>query len=146
MNSLMSSRTIACSSSNSTSASALQSSVLPTPVGPRKMNEPIGRCGSCKPRAAAADGVGHGLDRFVLADDALVQPLFEHEQLGPLGFDQPRDRHAGPGADDLGDFFRPNFLAQQSTFADGDGTRAVRFGFDFLRQRAFGAHRVRTAR
>ena len=51
------------------------------------MNEPIGRFGSCKPAAAAADGVGHGLDRFVLADDALVQPLFEHEQLGPLGLE-----------------------------------------------------------
>ena len=35
--------------------------------------------------AAAADGVGDGLDRFVLADDALVQPLFEHQQLGLLG-------------------------------------------------------------
>src|SRR5207244_8371823 len=49
MNSLMSRRTIACSSSNNTSARALHSSVLPTPVGPRKMNEPIGRCGSCNP-------------------------------------------------------------------------------------------------
>ena len=49
MNSLMSMRTMAFSSSNSTSARALQSSVLPTPVGPRKMNEPIGRLGSCRP-------------------------------------------------------------------------------------------------
>ncbi len=31
------------------SASARASSVLPTPVGPRKTNEPIGRFGSCRP-------------------------------------------------------------------------------------------------
>ena len=52
MNSLMSMRTIAFSSSNSTSASALHSSVLPTPVGPQKderadrpIADPAGRCG-----------------------------------------------------------------------------------------------------
>ncbi len=39
----MSSRTIAFSSSNSSCASALASSVLPTPVGPRKRNAPTGR-------------------------------------------------------------------------------------------------------
>ncbi|MNT54199.1 hypothetical protein D3C72_1913390 [compost metagenome] len=49
MNSLMSSRTIAVSSSNRNWASDLVSSVLPTPVGPRNMNEPIGRLGSCRP-------------------------------------------------------------------------------------------------
>ena len=52
MYSLMSMRTIAFSSSNRNSASARASSVLPTPVGPRKMNEPIGRFGSCKPARA----------------------------------------------------------------------------------------------
>ena len=34
------------------SASALASSVLPTPVGPRKMNEPMGRLGSLRPARA----------------------------------------------------------------------------------------------
>ena len=42
----MSMRTMWVSSSNRNSASARASSVLPTPVGPRKMNEPIGRLGS----------------------------------------------------------------------------------------------------
>ena len=49
MNSLISIRTIADSSSNITSANALHNSVLPTPVGPRNRNEPIGRLGSCNP-------------------------------------------------------------------------------------------------
>ena len=42
--------------------------------------------------AAAAHGVRHGRDRFVLADDALVQPLFEHEQLGPFVFEHAATR------------------------------------------------------
>ena len=49
MYSLMSRRTIARSSSNMNSASAFASSVFPTPVGPRKMNEPMGRSGSDSP-------------------------------------------------------------------------------------------------
>ena len=57
MNSLMSMRTIAASSSNRNAASALVSSVLPTPVGPRKMNEPMGRLGSCRPARARRTAV-----------------------------------------------------------------------------------------
>ncbi|MNN06211.1 hypothetical protein D3C81_1189940 [compost metagenome] len=49
MNSDMSIRTMASSVSNRNSASALHSSVLPTPVGPRNMNEPLGRFGSDSP-------------------------------------------------------------------------------------------------
>ena len=45
----MSIRTMACSSSNKNSARARASSVFPTPVGPMKMNEPIGRFGSLSP-------------------------------------------------------------------------------------------------
>ena len=45
----MSMRTMARSSSNRNSASVLASSVLPTPVGPRNRNEPIGRLGSDRP-------------------------------------------------------------------------------------------------
>src|SRR6266508_4028630 len=48
----MSRRTMARSSPNMNSASARASSVFPTPVGPRKTNEPIGRFGSCKPERA----------------------------------------------------------------------------------------------
>ena len=45
----MSMRTIASWLSNMNSASARASSVLPTPVGPRNRNVPIGRSGSCSP-------------------------------------------------------------------------------------------------
>ena len=47
--SLISSRTILDSSSNRLAASALASSVFPTPVGPRKRKEPIGFVGSLIP-------------------------------------------------------------------------------------------------
>jgi hypothetical protein len=53
----MSMRTSAVSSSNRYSASALVSSVLPTPVGPKNMNEPIGRFGSCRPARARRTAV-----------------------------------------------------------------------------------------
>src|SRR5918996_916638 len=48
----MSMRTIAWSLSNRNSASARASSVLPTPVGPRKMKLPSGRFGSESPARA----------------------------------------------------------------------------------------------
>src|SRR4030042_711729 len=55
-NSDMSMRTMASSSSNMNSARALASSVLPTPVGPKKMNEPMGRLGSLRPGRARRRG------------------------------------------------------------------------------------------
>ncbi len=45
----MSTRMSACSSANRKRARARASSVLPTPVGPQKTNEPIGRRGSLRP-------------------------------------------------------------------------------------------------
>ncbi|MNS68099.1 hypothetical protein D3C72_1013670 [compost metagenome] len=42
-------RTMASWVSNRNSASALHSSVLPTPVGPRNRKEPMGRFGSDSP-------------------------------------------------------------------------------------------------
>ena len=73
MNSDMSILIIASSLPNMNSASARASSVLPTPVGPRKMNEPIGRFGILQAGARAADRLGDGLDRLVLALDPLVE-------------------------------------------------------------------------
>jgi hypothetical protein len=99
----MSMRTIACSSSNRNSASARAVSVLPTPVGPRKMNEPIGRLGSCRPGAAAAHGVRHGDYRVALADDALGQLVVELGEARALALHHPRDRDAGPPRHHVGD-------------------------------------------
>lgn len=48
----MSTRIIASSSPNIDSAKALANSVLPTPVGPRKIKLPIGRLGSFNPARA----------------------------------------------------------------------------------------------
>ena len=49
INSDMSTLISALSSSNTNSASALVSSVFPTPVGPKNINEPIGLFGSESP-------------------------------------------------------------------------------------------------
>ena len=83
MNSLMSILMSASSLPNMNSASALASSVFPTPVGPRKMNEPIGRFGILEAGAGAADGLRDDLDRLLLADDPAVEGVLHVEQ--PLG-------------------------------------------------------------
>ena len=103
MNSLMSILMSASSLPNMNSASALASSVFPTPVGPRKMNEPIGRFGILEPGAGPADGLRDDLDRLLLADDPAVEGVLHVEQ--PLGLllGDPGDRDAGPHRDDLGD-------------------------------------------
>ena len=110
------------------SASARASSVLPTPVGPRNRNEPIGRPGSLRPGAGPADRVGHGLDGLVLADDPLVQALLHADELGRLALHQAADRDAGPGRDDVGDVVRPDLLLEQ-------GARALEAGEGLLLDR-----------
>ena len=69
----MSTRTIARSSSKRNSASARATSVLPTPVGPRKRNDPIGRLGSERParlrRIAAQTGVAERVEFLGFVDD-----------------------------------------------------------------------------
>ena len=56
--SVISIRIIASSSPNIASARALANSVLPTPVGPRKTKEPIGRFGSFNPALARRTAAG----------------------------------------------------------------------------------------
>ena len=51
----------------------------------------------------ASQCVRNGLDRFVLADDPLVQTLLHVDQLLGLALEQPVDRDAGPARDDGGD-------------------------------------------
>src|SRR4030095_3125929 len=107
----MSTRIIARSSSKRNSASARASSVLPTPVGPRERNEPMGRVGGGAAGAVgsgetgprAPDRVGHGAERLVLADDAAAEALFHVDELLDLALEQPRDRDARPLGDGGGD-------------------------------------------
>src|SRR3954464_9625856 len=113
----MSMRVMASSSPKRNSASVRASSVLPTPDGPRKMNEPVGRFGSLsparerrvpleaalRPGARAADRLRDGLDRGVLADDALVELLLHAHQLLRLGLGELEDRDARPHRDDVRD-------------------------------------------
>ena len=94
---------MARSSSNMNSASARASSVLPTPVGPRKTNEPIGRFGSWRPGARPPERVRDRRDRLVLPDDPLVEALLHVDQLLGLALEQPLDRDARPARDDRGD-------------------------------------------
>src|SRR5678816_4116285 len=95
MNSDMSILTIDSSVPNINSASARTSSVLPTPVGPRKMNAPFGRRGSPRP-ARAAHRLGHGDHGFVLAFDPLAQRVFHLEQAAGLFLGDLHDRDARP--------------------------------------------------
>ena len=62
------------------SASALLSSVLPTPVGPRNRKEPTGRLGSLSPTLPRRMALGNGCHRVVLTDDALVQDILHVQQ------------------------------------------------------------------
>ena len=59
------------------------------------------RVGEAGPRAAQR--VGDGLDRLVLADHAVVEALLHLDQLLDLALEQTADRDPGPLADDLGD-------------------------------------------
>ena len=108
----MSIRTTARSSSNRYSASARASSVLPTPVGPRNRNDPIGWSGSCRPARERRIAFGDRAHRLVLPDDAPVQLLLEVDELLHLALHQPRDGDPRPGADDLGDVLLGDLLVQ----------------------------------
>ncbi len=96
-------RSSACSTSNRNVASALVSSVLPTPVGPQE-HERADRPVRVLQAGAGAPGRGgnrvHGLR---LADDPLGEIVLHAQQLVALAFQHLVDRDAGPARDDLGD-------------------------------------------
>ena len=70
--------------------------------------------------AGAANRVGHGGDRFVLADDALVEALFHVNQLLDFAFHQPAHRDVRPLGDDFGDVFLVDFLLQHALTSSAD--------------------------
>ena len=109
----MSMRIIASWESNMNSASARASSVLPTPVGPRNRNVPIGRSGSCSPARERRSARGDRLDRLVLADDAFVQALLHVEQLLGFALQQAADGDTRPAGDDLGDVVGVDLLFEE---------------------------------
>src|SRR6185436_12571914 len=87
--------------SNRNSARARANSVLPTPVGPRKINDPIGRCGSLSPERAR-------MTASAVAWTASSWPmtlLAEVQQLLHLAFEQLRRRNPRPSANNFGDIF-----------------------------------------
>ena len=67
--------------------------------------------------ARAAQRVGDGLDRLVLADDAPVQALLHVDELLDLALQQPADRDAGPLGDDLGDVLGRDLLLEEAGVA-----------------------------
>ena len=91
----MSSWISASSSPKRNSASALDSSVLPTPEGPAKMNEPPGRFGSLRPARVRRIACDSALIASLLADDPLVQLVLHAQQARGLLLGQLEDRDAG---------------------------------------------------
>ncbi len=99
----MSSWMSASSSPNRNSARVLDSSVLPTPEGPAKMNEPPGRFGSLRParvRRIAWDSalIACSWPMTRLCSSSSMRSRRERLLLGQL-----EDRDAGGGGEDLGD-------------------------------------------
>ena len=93
------------------------SSVLPTPVGPRNMNEPIGRFGSCSPARARRTALDDGLHGLALADDALAELVFHAQQLVALAFQHLVDRNAGPARHDVRDVVGRHGLLDHAALA-----------------------------
>src|SRR5215212_9836135 len=96
MNSDMSKRIIERSEPKRNSASERATSVLPTPVGPRKRNEPTGRCGFFNPARERRDG-------RALRDDAASQLVLDAKELLRLLLLEGGDGDARPARDDVFD-------------------------------------------
>ena len=106
----MSIRTMACSSSNRNSASDLASSVLPTPVGPRNRNEPVGRFGSEMPARERRTASDTARTAGCWPTNRCADPGLHAQQLLGLTLQQPARRDAGPVGHDLGDVGRSDLL------------------------------------
>ena len=72
------------SSSKRNSASARANSVLPTPVGPKKMNEPMGPIGVLQTTTSAHDRLSNRDDRFILPDNAAMQFIAKMQTISRL--------------------------------------------------------------
>jgi len=88
----MSMRTMADSSSKRNSARARAVSVLPTPVGPRKMKLPMGRLGSLRPARLRRMALATTGERGVLTMTRSAQAVLHGDELLHLAFE-----HLGDG-------------------------------------------------
>jgi len=82
-------------------------------------------------RTRAPDRVGNGVDRFVLSDHAVMEPLFHVNQLLDFAFHQSAHRDVRPLADDVGDVFFVDFFLQHALALLGFG-QACLFVADLL--------------
>ena len=71
--------------------------------------------------AAAENGLRNGLDRLILADDALVQLVLQVQELIPLPLHQLGHGDAGPALDDLGDLLLRHLVPQEVALPCGTG-------------------------
>ncbi len=99
----MSTRIRAEASANRNLASARASSVLPTPVGPEKMNEPIGRFGSLSPARERRMARETALMASSCPTTRWCSSSSIRSSRGGLRLLQPGDRNPGPARDDEGD-------------------------------------------
>ena len=127
MNSLMSRRVIACSSSKRNCASALASSVFPTPLGPRKRKLPIGHELLQAAKLDVHDAAQVALRERPKEDD-VVDAV---EKLGAEERPQLLHKDVAKGLDPLGGLEELGVGLEQALAADvarhnDDGVRKVR--------------------
>jgi hypothetical protein len=103
MNSDMSMRTIAFSSSNRKFGERLGQLGLADAGGAEEHERADRPVRVLQAGAGAAHGLGDGLHRLALADDALGDLVFHAQQLVALAFQHLVDRNAGPARHDLRD-------------------------------------------
>ena len=115
----MSMRTIARSSSNRNSASALASSVLPTPVGPRKRNEPVGRFSSAMPERARRTASDTARTASACPTTRLPSSSSMRRSLAVSPFEHAARGDAGPRRDDVGDVVRADLLLEHHVGVGG---------------------------
>ena len=98
-------------------ASAFVSSVLPTPVGPRNMNEPIGRLGSCKPARARRTAVATAFTASFWPTTRRASAPPSCSSFSRLAFEHLVDGHAGPARHDLRDVIGADHLIHERASA-----------------------------
>src|SRR2546428_8032803 len=76
---------------------------LPYPGGSEEDERADGTACVLEAGPRAADGLRDHLDRVLRDDQAGMHPVLHAEQAGRFRLAEAGDRHAGPGADDLGD-------------------------------------------